>query len=395
MVLSEKQPRLPPLSAPSTGRHVLVIHGGAGTMSKAGSTPAQRAAYKAGLQAALEAGYAVLRDGGEAMDSVVAAVSTMEDNPLFNSGKGAVFNVVGKNELEASIMLSKPPASHPEIPPSRRGLGVTLLTRTRNPSQLVRALYLAPTAAPHTFLSGATAEALGESLGIELVDPSYFFTEHRWREHRKSLGLPEEPLPSDPPEHDEKAGDTMPPLDQLPTGTVGAVALDIRGCIASLTSTGGRTNKLVGRVGDTPSMGSGFWAEEWDRKAGSWVQKVLDKILQSSQEPSAVGVSGTGDGDYFIRLATAATVARRVQYLNNSIETAAQSAVKELLADGGIGGVVALDDLGNGEVVVSSNDLKLSPYLVAMPLNCPGMYRGVIREDGVPKTAIFADDVLD
>ncbi|KAG6854047.1 hypothetical protein C0991_011025 [Blastosporella zonata] len=380
MSLYEKQPLQPSDSAPSTGRYVLVIHGGAGTMSKAGSTPAQRAVYRAGLRAALEAGYGVLCEGGEAMDAVVAAVSTMEDNPLFNSGKGAVFNVAGKNELEASLMLSKPPASHPDIPTSRRGLGVTLTTQTRNPSQLVRALYLAPTAAPHTFLSGASAETIGESLGVKLVDPSYFFTEHRWREHRKGLGLPEEPLPAHLLSEDsEKADHTMPPLDQLPTGTVGAVALDIRGCIAALTSTGGRTNKLVGRIGDTPSMGSGFWAEQWNRTEGSWVQKVLGKIFAAKQEPTAVGVSGTGDGDYFIRLATAATIARRVQYLHESIETATQTAVEDLLAEGGIGGVIALDDLGN----------------VAMPLNCPGMYRGVIREDGVPKTAIFADDVLD
>ncbi|KAG5650196.1 hypothetical protein H0H81_000356 [Sphagnurus paluster] len=373
--MSEKQPLLEQYTQHKGQRYVLVIHGGAGTMSKEGSTPEQQAAYKASLRAALEAGYNVLRQGGEAMDAAVAAVTSMEDNPLFNSGKGAVFNVDGKNELEASLMLSKPPASHPEIPPSRRGLGATLLTRARNPSHLVRALYLAPSAAPHTFLSGATAEAVGASLGTELVDPSYFFTEHRWREHRRALGLPEEPLP----QHVRAQAD-IPPLDQLPTGTVGAVALDVRGCIAVLTSTGGRTNKLVGRIGDTPSMGSGFWAEAWGETQRSWVQKVLDRICRKrKRHPRAVGVSGTGDGDYFIRLATAATIARRVQYLHEPLEKAAKTAVQDLLVEGGIGGVIALDDQGN----------------VAMPLNCPGMYRGVIREDGVPKTAIFADDELD
>ncbi|KAH0589316.1 hypothetical protein H2248_005078 [Termitomyces sp. 'cryptogamus'] len=267
-------------------------------------------------------------------------------------------------------MLSKPPASHPEILTSRRGLGVTLLTRTRNPSQLVRALYLSPSAAPHVFLSGATAESLGESLGVLLVDPSYFFTERRWREHRRALGLPEEPLPDHLASADESQ--LMPALDQLPTGTVGAVALDTRGCIAVLTSTGGRTNKLVGRVGDTPSMGSGFWAEQWSRS-------LRDKAFHSKQESRAIGISGTGDGDYFIRSNTAVTIARRVQYLHEPLQVAAQTAIEDLLAQGGIGGVIALDDLGN----------------VAMPLNCPGMYRGVIREDGVPKTAIFADDILD
>ncbi|KAG6820871.1 hypothetical protein H0H93_010215 [Arthromyces matolae] len=350
-MVSEKQASPPPPTTISKPRYVLVIHGGAGTMSKKGSTLAQRAAYKASLRVALTAGYRVLSSGGEAMDAVVAAVSAMEDDPLFNSGKGAVFNIAGKNELEASLMLSKPPASHPEIPASRRGLGVTLLTRTRNPSQLVRALYLAPAAAPHTFLSGPTAEALGESLGIQLVDPSYFFTEHRWKEHRRALGLPEEPLPG----HSAlTAGMPLPPLDQLPTGTVGAVALDIRGCIASLTSTGGRTNKLVGRIGDTPSMGSGFWAEQWDRSEVSWFQRMLGKIFASLQEPSAMGVSGTGDGDYFIRLNSAATLARRVQYLHEPLEVASQRVVDDLLLEGGIGGVIALDDLGKGKFLVAS-----------------------------------------
>ncbi|GLB37244.1 putative asparaginase [Lyophyllum shimeji] len=378
-MVGEKQPLLrtpAPLSAGQ--RYVLVIHGGAGTMSKEGSTQQQRLAYKAALSTALRAGYDILRAGGEAMDAVVAAVTSMEDDPLFNAGKGAVFNVEGKNELEASLMLSRPPASHPNIPASRRGLGVTLLSRARNPSQVARALYLAPAVAPHTFLSGSTAESLGASLGAELVDPSYFFTERRWKEHRRGLGLPDEPVP--PHAQPVLVDDSTPvPLDLLPKGTVGAVALDVRGCIAAATSTGGRTNKLVGRIGDTPSMGSGFWAEAWHAPERSWVQKVLGRLFRQKRHPRAVGVSGTGDGDYFIRLATAATIARRVQYLHEPLEKAAETAVKDLLAEGGIGGVVALDDVGN----------------VAMPLNCPGMYRGVIREDGVPKTAIFAGDVLD
>lgn len=344
-------------------------------MSRAGSTPEQRAGYRVALRAALEAGYKVLSDSGEAMDAVTAAVSTMEDCPLFNSGRGAVFNTAGKNELEASLMLSKPPASHPEIPPSRRGVGMTLLTHVRNPSSLARALYLAPDLLPHTFISGATAESLAESLDQELVDESYFYTKKRWLEHRRGLGLPDGPFPYPNPDEDEKA--ELPLLDLMPTGTVGAVALDIRGCIVALTSTGGRTNKLVGRVGDTPHMGSGFWAEEWPAAAG-WVQKTWGKIwgLPASY---ALGVSGTGDGDYFIRCATGATIAHRVKFLGESLEKAAEYAVEELRQNGGIGGVIALDNLGN----------------VAMPLNCPGMYRGVIRKDGVPLTAIFDDDVLE
>lgn len=187
-------------------------------------------------------------------------------------------------------MLSKPPASCPEISPTRRGIGVTLLTRVKNPSSLVRALYLSPSLAPHVLLSGITPENIGKSLGQILVDPSYFFTEHRWREHRRGLGLPEDPLPN----HDASPTRSLP-LDQLPTGTVGAVALDIHGCIVALTSTGGRTNKLVGRVGDTPMMGSGFWAEEW-KPSGWWFTKIWNKLTKR-RPTTAVGVSGTGDGD--------------------------------------------------------------------------------------------------
>ncbi|KAF8626835.1 hypothetical protein AX15_004666 [Amanita polypyramis BW_CC] len=156
-------------------------------------------------------------------------------------------------------------------------------------STLVRVLYstltarlalssdLYPDKGPHAFLSGAKAEALAKSLGEELVDPSYFFTEHRWREHRRGLGLPEEPLPAN-----KLNEDVHTVLDRYPTGTVGAVALDIRGCISVVTSTGGRTNKLVGRIGDTPISGAGFWAEDW---------KEADGNMQ------AVGITGTGGGD--------------------------------------------------------------------------------------------------
>lgn len=189
-------------------------------------------------------------------------------------------------------MLSKPPASHPTIPPTRRGLGVTLLTRARNPSYLVRDLYLSPSSVPHTFVSGANAESIGASLGSQLVDPSYFFTEHRWREHRRGLGLPEDPLPQ---QSNNPEPASIPSTDHFPTGTVGAIALDVRGCIAVLTSTGGKTNKLVGRIGDTPSMGSGYWAEEWKTQG---IQGLWAKIFAFGRpEPSAIGVSGTGDGD--------------------------------------------------------------------------------------------------
>jgi hypothetical protein len=209
-----------------------------------------------------------------------------------------------QNELETSIMLSKPPAAHPAMPTSRRGTSLTLLTRTKNPSQLVRALYLAPELAPHPMLSGATAEAIGSELGIETIDSSYFWTEWRWREHRRGLGLPEEPVeyPNTPDSDSDTVtevstptSEKFDPLDLMPTGTVGAVALDVRGCIVAVTSTGGRTNKLVGRIGDTPVMGSGFWAEEWKREGGV-LKRTWDR-LRGKSTCEGVGVSGTGDGD--------------------------------------------------------------------------------------------------
>ncbi|KAB5596185.1 Beta-aspartyl-peptidase (threonine type) [Ceratobasidium theobromae] len=322
---------------------VLVIHGGAGLLLKKNSAPAQRELYKDALRQALLAGNKVLQSGGLAMDAVVAAVTVMEDCPLFNAAHGAVFNVAGKNELEASIMVSQPPLTHPSIPASRKGFSVSLLTRAKNPSQVARALYLEPTLAPHAFLSGATAEEIGDQVGQELVDPSYFWTEHRWREHRRGLGLPENPFPGQP---NDKI--PYPPLDQLPTGTVGAVALDIHGHIACCTSTGGKTNKLVGRIGDTPSMGSGFWAETWtEPRRGLWA-KFLRLMGKGASKSRAVGVSGTGDGDYFIREATAVTIARRMQYQGQSLRSAAHRAVEDLRRAGGMGGVIALDDMGNG-----------------------------------------------
>ncbi|KAK0461403.1 nucleophile aminohydrolase [Desarmillaria tabescens] len=175
----------------ANSKFVLVVHGGAGTMSRANSTPEKEAAYHAGLRAALEADYQILKDGGEAMDAAVAAVN----NILFNAGKGAVFTTAGRNELEASLMLSRPPSTHPEILTTRRGLGLTLLTCIRNPSQLVRSLYLSSSKAPHVFLSAAHAEELAVQQGFELVDASYFFSLKRWKEHREGLGLPVLPLP--------------------------------------------------------------------------------------------------------------------------------------------------------------------------------------------------------
>jgi isoaspartyl peptidase/L-asparaginase-like protein (Ntn-hydrolase superfamily) len=188
-------------------------------------------------------------------------------------------------------MLSKPPTSHPNIPTGRRGVALALLSRTKNPSQLARAIYLSPETVAHTTITGHDAEAIGETLGIKPVDPSYFFTEDRWKKHRLGLGLPVTPYPPGQTPTEEEHGE---PLDQMPTGTVGAVALDLRGCIASVTSTGGRGNRIVGRIGDTAQMGAGFWAEEWEEKR--FFKRVLNK-LQGRRQTRAIGMSCTGNGD--------------------------------------------------------------------------------------------------
>jgi L-asparaginase / beta-aspartyl-peptidase len=211
-----------------------------------------------------------------------------------------------QNELEASLALSRPPASHPHIPSSRRAISLTLLTRTRNPSQLARALYLSPASTRHAFLSGAPAEDLG---GLPLVDPSYFYTSARWREHRRGMGLPEDERPESGESEDADADEGL--LDMMPMGTVGAVALDVRGCIVACTSTGGRTNKLPGRVGDTPHNGAGFWAEEWPARRQWWRRWVPN---QRWSKVRAVGVSGTGDGD--VRLVPAMIESVRANILH-------------------------------------------------------------------------------
>jgi beta-aspartyl-peptidase (threonine type) len=283
-------------------------------------------------------------------------------------------------------MLSKPPITHSYLPSTRRGCSATLLTCTKNPSKLVEALYTRPDIAPHALLSGFTAEVeLGhERLGTELIDPSYFYTEQRWKEHRRGLGLPEKPsdssslCPSSPAETLADA-DFSAPFDLMPKGTVGAVALDSYGCIAVVTSTGGKTNKLVGRIGDTPSMGSGFWAEEWvtTKKTGR-LARFMGRVFglrTGKLHVQGVGVSGTGDGDvspakcsyqveidrllqYFIRQATCAMLGARMKIKGDSVTAAADDVVANLERDGGIGGVIALDRDGNGKCFITEKDCR-------------------------------------
>jgi beta-aspartyl-peptidase (threonine type) len=303
----------------------LVVHGGAGTMSRAELSPEREQAIRADLERALRAGHAVLEKGGASLDAVTQAVVILEDSPYFNAGKGAVFNHDGVNELDASIMDGS----------TRKAGAVAGVHRVKNPILLARAVM---EKSVHVMMVGEGAERFAKGAGIELVDPSYFRTEERWQQLQKAL------------EAEKKPRAALEPSAYF--GTVGALALDRAGRLAAATSTGGMTNKRWGRVGDSPIIGAGTYANE------------------------QCAVSGTGWGEFFIRAAVAHDICARVAYRGDSIEAAAKAVVMDVVpALGGDGGVIALDAKGN----------------YAMPFNTQGMYRGTIDADGKVTIAIFAD----
>ena len=308
----------------------LLIHGGAGTIERSKLTPELERQYTESLAQALRAGHAVLAGGGAATDAVVAAITVMEDSPLFNAGKGAVFTHEGRNELDASIMDG-----------SNRAAGaVASVTTIRNPILAARAVMLR---SPHVMMIGAGAEAFAKEAGLETVDPSYFHTELRWQQLQKALKEQQILLDHDGPAQakDEKRG------------TVGAVALDAHGNLAAGTSTGGMTNKRWGRVGDSPVIGAGTWADN-----------------------RSVAVSATGTGEMFIRSAAAHQVASRVMYAKESPSAAALHTLEEIAAIAGDGGLIVLDAKGG----------------YAMEFNTEGMYRGTIGADGTPQLAIYSKE---
>lgn len=290
----------------------LVMHGGAGVITRDKLTPEREAAIRADLERALRAAHAVLAKGGKSADAVTAAITILEDSPLFNAGKGAVFTHDGLNELDAAIMDGRAHTA-----------GAVAGVRTiKNPILLAKAVM---DNGRHVMLIGRGAEEFAATAGIEIVDPSYFRTEERWQQLQQAL-----------------AEDHF--------GTVGVVALDRTGDLAAGTSTGGLTNKRYGRVGDSPIIGAGTYADEH------------------------CGVSATGHGELFIRYTVARDICARVEYAHESLAQAADDVVMhELVQAGGDGGVIALDAQGHW----------------AMPFNTPGMYRGYITEDGVPHIEIF------
>ncbi|MER3497940.1 MAG: beta-aspartyl-peptidase [Chitinophagaceae bacterium] len=319
---------------PMNKNFVLVIHGGAGTILKSQMTPEKEKAYTEALDKALQAGYDILKNGGSALDAVEAAVKVMEDSPLFNAGKGAVFTHEGVNELDAAIMNGK----------TLQAGSVAGVTTIKNPISAARAVM---EKSPHVMLTGKGAEEFAKEQGLTIVDPSYFYTEDRWRSLEKALkqdSLKEQQKKStlnQPENRDEKYG------------TVGAVALDINGNLAAATSTGGMTNKRWGRVGDAPIIGAGTYANN-----------------------ATCAVSGTGWGEFFIRLVMGKSISDMMEYKHSSLKKAAEEMVmKKLPALGGDGGVIAVDKNGN----------------IAMPFCTKGMYRGYIKKDGTKVIKIYKE----
>jgi beta-aspartyl-peptidase (threonine type) len=305
---------------------VLAVHGGAGTMPRAELSAEREAAVRADLTRALRAGHAVIAQGGSSLEAVTRAVVVLEDSPYFNAGKGAVFNHDGVNELDASIMDGA----------TRRAGAVAGLHRIRNPVLLARAVM---EQSPHVMMAGEGAEAFAKSIGFEFVDPAYFRTEERWQQLQKALAAEK-----------AQASAALPPTTYF--GTVGAVARDAKGQLAAATSTGGMTNKRWGRVGDSPVIGAGTYAN------------------------AQCAVSATGWGEFYIRAAVAHDICARMAYRGDSVRAAAEEVVLKVVpALGGDGGVIALDASGR----------------VAMPFNTEGMYRGTIDADGKVRTAVYRE----
>ena len=326
-------------SAAQRPKFMLVVHGGAGTITRAEMTPQKDSAYRTTLTRAIRAGYDVLNAGGASLDAVRAVINVLEDSPLFNAGKGAVFTNAGTNELDAAIMDGS----------TLKAGAVAGVKHIKNPIDLAR---LVMDRSPHVMLVGAGAEEFAKQQGMKLVPQSYFYTKERWEslqkakaEERRRAGVAGATAMRDAP--DETRGDEK-------HGTVGAVALDAHGNLAAGTSTGGTTNKRWGRVGDSPIIGAGTYANN-----------------------QSCAVSATGTGEYFIRNVVAHDICARMLYKGVPLAQAADEVVMQVLvAQNGDGGVIALDKDGN----------------FAMPFNTEGMYRGYVGPDGKIVVKIYKDE---
>jgi beta-aspartyl-peptidase (threonine type) len=307
----------------------IAIHAGSGTISKSELSAEKESAIRATLEQAVRAGHAVLKAGGSSLDAVTRAVTLLEDSPYFNAGRGAVFNAEGKNELDASIMDGA----------TRNAGAVAAVRNVRNPVLLARKVM---TDSKHVMLMGEGAEHFAREHGIVFEDDAYFYTEHRWQQLQRVKASSEADAAW---------------LSETPDrwfSTVGAVALDDGGNLAAATSTGGMTNKRWGRVGDSPIIGAGTYADN-----------------------RSCAVSATGHGEYFIRATVARDICARVQYAGAPLQQAADEVVRrQLAAMGGNGGIIAVDSAGN----------------LALTFNTSGMYRAGIDTKGRLYVAIFDDE---
>lgn len=312
-----------PNSSPNFG---LVIHGGAGTILKANMTDSLEAAYREVLERAVRAGHEILANGGEAMEAVTASINIMEDSPLFNAGKGAVFTHEETNELDASVMDGA----------TLNAGAVAGVTHIKNPIDLAVEVM---NNSDHVMLAGAGAEVFAQTRGIELVDPSYFYTERRFRSLQRIKEREKTEL-----DHDGQASTFDPFIKDSKFGTVGCAALDKHGNLAAGTSTGGMTNKRWNRIGDAPIIGAGTYANN-----------------------ATCAVSSTGWGEYFIRAMVAHDISAMMEYKGTSLADAAREVIHEKVGGlGGDGGIVAIDKDGN----------------VAMEFNTAGMYRAHMNAAG-------------
>ncbi|MBX9573886.1 MAG: isoaspartyl peptidase/L-asparaginase [Candidatus Obscuribacterales bacterium] len=324
------------LPAKAADKAVLVIHGGAGV--EAGLTDLEQENYKKGLKEALEAGFAAWKRGDEAVDVVKAAVCKLEDNPLFNAGRGAVFSHEGKNELDAAIMDGR----------DRKAGAVAGVTTVKNP---ILAAIAVMQKSPHVMLVGNGADTFAKEQGLEIVDQKYFFTQKRWDDLQKKLDDEKKKKSLGPGATEASTASSSGLGVDHKFGTVGAVALDSKNNLAAGTSTGGLTNKRWGRVGDSPVIGAGTYASN-----------------------DCCAVSCTGEGEWFIRNTVASDLAARVRYKRSSVKTAADAIIHGVLApDRGEGGLIVIDNKGN----------------FAMDFNSPGMFRGWIGADGVPHAFVY------
>jgi L-asparaginase / beta-aspartyl-peptidase len=329
----------------------LVIHGGAGTITRQNMTPEREKAYHEALEFALKTGYDVLKKGGTSLDAVEATVRTMEDSPLFNAGKGAVFTHEGKNEMDAAIMEGK----------TLKAGSIAGVSTIRNPISTARKVM---EKSEHVMLVGKGAEEFAKLQGETIVDPSYFYTENRWKglqkaieEEKTQLDHADTTAPILPKGVIKKTGYNSQKEEVIfegkKFGTVGAVALDQYGNLAAATSTGGMTNKRWNRVGDAPIIGAGTYANN-----------------------NTCAVSATGHGEFFIRSVVGYDISALMEYKGLSLKNAADEVVmKKLVKIGGEGGIIALDRNGN----------------IAMPFNSEGMYRGYIKADGTLEVKIYKE----